>query len=160
MTLKDRIKNRKVHFSHYCGGELWYQTEDGFDFPVPIAETGNATFLAEDKAIFFMRYIRQQMQMLGSWALARADALAPVLNDNSKPCLMSCVATIKGYLKNTLPEHNYNKFKDHLLHCEACRSNVAAAIFVDKAPDNLVIAPESKPEDPFLKIWAEKGGLE
>ena len=34
-------------------------TDDGFTFPVPIDDIGNATFLATDKAIVFMRYIRK-----------------------------------------------------------------------------------------------------
>jgi hypothetical protein len=42
-------------------GELWYETEDGFPFPVPTVECGAATFLNEDKATLFMRYIKKQM---------------------------------------------------------------------------------------------------
>jgi hypothetical protein len=60
--LKDRIKNKTVKFSHYSQKELWYTTEDGFTFPVPIEDTGNGTFLAEDKAIYFMRYISRYMK--------------------------------------------------------------------------------------------------
>ncbi len=40
---------------------MWYTTECGFDFPVPIADTGNAKFLNEDKAMMFMRYIRKHI---------------------------------------------------------------------------------------------------
>jgi hypothetical protein len=58
------VKNKKVTFMHYSNKELWYETEDGFEFPVPIEDTGNATFLAEDKAILFMRYIRKHKDML------------------------------------------------------------------------------------------------
>ena len=65
MNLKEMIKDqKKVHFSFYRDMELWYITEDGFEFPVPIKEVGNATFMAEDKAILFMRYIRKHMEML------------------------------------------------------------------------------------------------
>ena len=35
-----------------------------FRFPVPIAEAGTATFLAEDRAILFMRYIRKYMAVM------------------------------------------------------------------------------------------------
>jgi len=45
-------------------GQLWYETECGFRFPVPIAEAGTATFLAEDRAILFMRYIRKYMAVM------------------------------------------------------------------------------------------------
>jgi hypothetical protein len=65
MLLRDHVsRGSKVRFSHYCNKELWYRTDSGLDFPVPIEDCGNATFLAEDKAIFFMRYIRRHMEML------------------------------------------------------------------------------------------------
>ena len=42
--------------------ELWYRTECGFKFPVPISEdAGNTTFLVEDRAMLFMRYIKKQI---------------------------------------------------------------------------------------------------
>ena len=64
-TLKEMIvNNQKVRFAFYRDGELWYETECGFRFPVPIADAGTATFLAEDRAILFMRYIRKQMAAL------------------------------------------------------------------------------------------------
>lgn len=61
-TLKDMVKNKKVRFQYYREGELWYVTEDGFAFPVPTADIGNATFFAEDKALLFMRYIRKHLE--------------------------------------------------------------------------------------------------
>lgn len=65
MELKNMVKDRKkVHFSFYRDRELWYRTEDGFEFPVPIEEVGNSTFLAEDRAILFMRYIRKHIELL------------------------------------------------------------------------------------------------
>lgn len=61
-TLKEMVvNNQKVRFEFYRDGQLWYATECGFRFPVPIADTGTATFLAEDRAILFMRYIRKQL---------------------------------------------------------------------------------------------------
>jgi hypothetical protein len=45
-------------------GELWYTTETGFEFPVPIGDCGDGTFLSEDKAILFMRYIRKHIAYL------------------------------------------------------------------------------------------------
>jgi hypothetical protein len=64
-TLKEMIvNNQKVRFSFYRDGQLWYETECGFRFPVPIEDAGTATFLAEDRAILFMRYIRKQMTAL------------------------------------------------------------------------------------------------
>lgn len=64
MKLIDMVKDKKVFFNFYRAGELWYKTEDGFDFPVPILDIGDATFLAEDKAILFMRYIRKHLESI------------------------------------------------------------------------------------------------
>jgi len=60
-TVKDLVKDKKVHFMFYRQKELWYKTTDGFEFPVPIEDCGDAVFLAEDKAILFMRYIRKHL---------------------------------------------------------------------------------------------------
>jgi hypothetical protein len=64
-TLKEMIvNNQKVKFLHYQYKELWYVTECGFEFPVPIADTGSGIFLPEDKAISFMRWIRKQIELI------------------------------------------------------------------------------------------------
>ena len=64
-ALKEMVKNdQKVRFSFYRDGSLWYETECGFRFPVPAADVGTATFLAEDRAILFMRYIRKHLASL------------------------------------------------------------------------------------------------
>ena len=71
-TLKEMIvNNQKVRFSFYRDGELWYETECGFRFPIPIADAGTATFLAEDRAILFMRYIRKQLAAVEEGRLAQ-----------------------------------------------------------------------------------------
>jgi hypothetical protein len=62
MTLKDHIKG-KVRFQFYRAGHLYYQTETGITFPVPIEDIGEATFAAEDKALLFMRYIRRHLEL-------------------------------------------------------------------------------------------------
>lgn len=58
MTLKDHVQG-KVAFQYYRDYNLYYKTETGVLFPVPIEDIGNATFLAEDRAMLFMRYIRK-----------------------------------------------------------------------------------------------------
>jgi len=64
-NIKDIVKdNKRVKFCYYKHGELFYKTECGFMFPVPISDTGDGTFLDEDKAILFMRYIRKQIQAI------------------------------------------------------------------------------------------------
>jgi len=61
--LKEMVKdNKKVRFIFYRENELWYETETGFKFPVPISDTQGATFLVEDKATIFMTWIRAYMK--------------------------------------------------------------------------------------------------
>lgn len=63
MNIKDHVGgSKKVKFLYYRQKELWYETELGYRFPVPVEDTGEATFLPEDKAMLFMRYIRKQME--------------------------------------------------------------------------------------------------
>lgn len=57
-TIKDHVKG-VVKFQYYRDNQLFYRTETGLVFPVPIEDIGTATFLNEDKAMLFMRYIRQ-----------------------------------------------------------------------------------------------------
>ena len=60
--IKEMVRDgKKVRFTRYRQGHLYYQTESGFEFPVPLSDIGDATFLAEDKAMLFMRYIRMAL---------------------------------------------------------------------------------------------------
>lgn len=63
MNIKEMVKGgKKVNFQYYRKGELWYRTENGFMFPVPISDTEDGTFLNEDKAMYFMKYIQKQIK--------------------------------------------------------------------------------------------------
>ena len=65
MNLKEMVSGGKmVTFVHYRQKELWYVTECGFEFPVPIDDCGDGIFLAQDKAMLFMRYIRAHIKMI------------------------------------------------------------------------------------------------
>jgi len=65
MNIKDMVSGgKKVYFAYYLDGNLWYTTGCGFTFPVPVSDTGNATFLNEDKAMMFMRYIRKHIKVV------------------------------------------------------------------------------------------------
>ena len=65
MDIKEMVRDKKkVTFTHYKQNELWYTTECGFLFPVPISDCGEAKFLAEDTAMLFMRYIRKQIALV------------------------------------------------------------------------------------------------
>jgi hypothetical protein len=71
-SIKDMVKDKVVRFEYYRDGELWYRTEDGFQFPVPVSDTGSGVFKAEDKAILYMRWIRKQVDVQKSWDLIRS----------------------------------------------------------------------------------------
>lgn len=63
MDIKDLVKDTAVKFLYYRNKELWYEVVGkNFIFPVPVEDTGEATFLPEDKGLIFMRYIRKQLE--------------------------------------------------------------------------------------------------
>lgn len=62
MNLKEQLQG-VVTFQFYKDKSLWYKTEKDFVFPVPIEDIGSATFLVQDKAILFMRYIRKHIEL-------------------------------------------------------------------------------------------------
>lgn len=64
MNIKEMLKDKHVTFDFYRKGELWYTTECGFKFPVPIEDTGDGTFLPKDRAMLFMRYVRKQLEIV------------------------------------------------------------------------------------------------
>lgn len=62
--LKELVKST-VAFTEYRKGNLWYLVVDhDFLFPVPIEDTGDGIFKAQDKAILFMRYIRKHLESI------------------------------------------------------------------------------------------------
>ncbi len=65
MKVSDHVgEGKMVHFLHYQEGELWYKTDSGFQFPVPISDTGNAIFLKEDRSVYFMRWVRKHIKTI------------------------------------------------------------------------------------------------
>ncbi len=56
--------DKKVYFSFYRDGELWYKAENGFEFPIPPEDMKGAIFKAQDKSVFFMRFIRKHLAFL------------------------------------------------------------------------------------------------
>lgn len=64
-NIKDMVTNgKKVRFTYLRANTAYYITECGFEFPVPLEDIGEATLLWEDKAIFFMRYIRKHLETI------------------------------------------------------------------------------------------------
>jgi len=62
--VKDMVKNKVVTFLYFKDGELWYTTECGFNFPVPVDDVGTASMNSSDKAILFMRWINKQIKVV------------------------------------------------------------------------------------------------
>ena len=56
----------KVTFVRYQDNELWYRCDQGFEFPVPLSDATSGVFLAQDKAIYFMRYINKHLDTIKS----------------------------------------------------------------------------------------------
>ena len=60
IDIKKAVYNdRKVTFAYFRDNALWYKTEEGQVFPVPLSDTGGATFNYQEKAILLMRYMRK-----------------------------------------------------------------------------------------------------
>lgn len=81
MSIKDMVKNKVVKFLFYKEGELWYVTECGFEFPVPISDCGTASMNASDKAILFMRWIRKQIDVVNEINIAKATNIESIQRD-------------------------------------------------------------------------------
>lgn len=67
ISLVKMVKGNTVYFEYYRKNELWYsiKVEDNkFLFPVPISDTGDATFSSSDKATLFLRYIQKQLKAI------------------------------------------------------------------------------------------------
>lgn len=65
MGIKDLVKGRTVTFEYYYDSCLWYSVDEkDFLFPVPIEDIGTAKFMAKDKAMLYMRYIRKYLDKI------------------------------------------------------------------------------------------------
>ena len=59
----NQLQRRNSHeHQFFRKGELHYKTDDGFSFVVPADDVGDGVFLASDRAMLFMRYIRKQLE--------------------------------------------------------------------------------------------------
>ena len=54
----NQILKEKAYFVYYREGKLVYKTDSGFVFHVPVSECDQAKFSNEDRAMFFLRWIR------------------------------------------------------------------------------------------------------
>jgi hypothetical protein len=67
MDIKEIVKDNEVRFAKYRQGFAYYTVHVpsegiGYTFPVPLSDIGDATLLATDKALVFMRYIRKALE--------------------------------------------------------------------------------------------------
>ena len=71
MNVDNILKNNEsVRFIFFLSGKLWYRTESGFKFPVPIKGSGQSVFLSEDRANRFYPYIKAHADKLNNKAKA------------------------------------------------------------------------------------------
>lgn len=64
-SVKEHVRdNQKVYFQFYRSGVLYYKTELGLIFEVPVTDCGDACFNREDRAMLFMRWIRKQIETI------------------------------------------------------------------------------------------------
>ena len=55
MNIKEMVNNgQRAKFMFYRQKELWYVTDSGFEFPVPIDDVGDGVFNTDEKAILLM----------------------------------------------------------------------------------------------------------
>ena len=63
LDLKDNVKGFS-QFEYYRDSALWYRTETGLVFPVPVSEIDQGQFKATEKSLLFMRWIRKYIKSL------------------------------------------------------------------------------------------------
>lgn len=70
-TIKDYVSGDKVvTFLYYKDYDLYYTTDCGLIFKVPIEDCGEAPFNATERAMLMMRYIRKHLEQLKSAILS------------------------------------------------------------------------------------------
>ncbi len=58
LNLKENVRGN-ASFAYFRDEALWYRTETGMLFPVPVRDVEGTQVLAVEKALFFMRWIRK-----------------------------------------------------------------------------------------------------
>lgn len=70
--IRKHVTAGECEFVYSRAGNLWYRTALGFEFPVPFADMGEATFSAREKGILMMRYIRRHAEAVAKAAEEQA----------------------------------------------------------------------------------------
>lgn len=63
-NIKELVKDQNATFEYYIDGNLWYVTDSGFKFPIPMDDTRGACFNREHKALTLMRWVRKHVDTL------------------------------------------------------------------------------------------------
>lgn len=83
-TIKEYVSgNKTVNFVYFRKDHLWYTTECGFEFPVPVEDVGDATFNSEERAMLMMRYIRKHIKNIEDGKEECGD-ITEALNDRQE----------------------------------------------------------------------------
>ena len=64
--LKVRVAGA-ARFLYFTDGALWYETADGWKFPVPVADAGTGIFNATEKGLLLMRWMRRYIEEQATW---------------------------------------------------------------------------------------------
>lgn len=64
INIKEAVKYN-VKFDHYREGVMYYKTQQGDIFGVPLDDVGNATLGNVEKGILMMRYMRKHNDLRG-----------------------------------------------------------------------------------------------
>jgi hypothetical protein len=62
-NLKDNVKGNST-FEYYRDSSLWYKTETGLVFPIPVSDIDQGQFRATEKSLHFMRWIKKYLKTL------------------------------------------------------------------------------------------------
>jgi hypothetical protein len=61
LDIKEYVRG-DAKFCYYRKDNLYYECENGYVFPIPIDDTGDASFPAQERAMMMMRWIRKALE--------------------------------------------------------------------------------------------------
>lgn len=65
LKLTDHVaKDKKVTFLHYQEKNLWYITDGGLTYSIPVEDTGNGIFLPTERSVYHMKWIRKALETI------------------------------------------------------------------------------------------------
>ena len=64
MKVTDLIRGKTAVFVEFHSGNLFYEIDGEFRFPVPVEELHGASISAEEKASVFMKWIKRAVKQI------------------------------------------------------------------------------------------------